>query len=172
MALPNEIRTLFADLPHARAERAARAGQEVRAREEAALREAEARKAQRQALRSELLVAWDWLLGDGQELAAEMRKAGFGRLELLGPLDEDGRECPWQLNARALILLEDGQLEVVRQDDFRALRYLMHTADELLDVEPPAVTRAFVEAVRTGSIWQRVAAQLRSSTAAAIDTQI
>ena len=138
-------------------------------RQEAAKKREEERKAQRAALRAELLVAWDWLQQDGQELAAEMRKAGFMRLELLGPLDEEGRECPWQLSARALVLLEDGQLEIVRQDDYRALRYLAHTADELLDVEPPGVTRAFVEAIRTGAVWQRIGQQLRESTATPVD---
>lgn len=169
MALPNDIRSLFAELPHARAERIARAEQLERERDEAARRREEERKAQREALRAELLVAWDWLLGDGQELAAEMRNGGFGRLELLGPLDEEGRECPWQLSARALILLDDGQLEVVRQDDYRALRYLLHTADEMLTVEPPGVSRAFVEAVRSGAVWQRIATQLRASTADVIN---
>lgn len=169
VAIPNDIRSLFAELPRARLDRKTREEQIVRDREEAARKREEERKAQRQALRSELLVAWDWLLGDGQELAAEMRKAGFGRLELLGPLDEEGRACPWQLSARALILLDDGQLEVVRQDDYRALRYLMHTADELLDVEPPGVSRAFVEAVRSGAIWQRVSEQLRASTATRVE---
>ena len=172
MALPNEIRSLFADLPQARAERIARAEQQVRDQEEAARRRDDERRTQRAALRSEVLVAWDWLLGDGQELAAQMRTANFGRLELLGPLDEDGAECPWQLGARALVLMDDGQLEVVRQDDYRALRYLVHSADELLDIEPPGVSRAFVEAVRSGTIWQRVAAQLRASTAVVVDPQI
>jgi hypothetical protein len=169
MAIPTDIRTLFNELPQARAERAAREKQQVLDREAEAKRQEEERKTQRQALKSELLVAWDWLLGDGQELAAEMRKAGFGRLELLGPLDEEGQPCEWQLSARALIMLDDGQLEVVRQDDYRALRYLIHTADELLDIEPPGVSRAFIEAVRSGTIWQRVATQLRASTAAPVE---
>ena len=169
MALPNDIRSLFAGLPDARAARTAQAEQQLRDREEATRRREEERKAQRAALRSELLVAWDWLLGDGQELAAEMRQANFHRLELLGPLDEEGRESPWQMGSRALVLLEDGRLEVVRQDDYRALRYLVHGADELLDIEPPGVTRAFVEAVRSGTIWQRVATQLRASTAANLE---
>jgi hypothetical protein len=171
MALPTDIRSLFAGLPDARAARTAQAQQQVREREEATLRQAEERKTQRAALRAELLVAWDWLLGDGQELAAEMRKANFHRLELLGPLDEDGQPCAWQLGARALVLLDDGQLEVVRQDDYRALRYLAHTADELLDIEPPAFTRAFVESVRSGTLWQRVATQLRASTAVPFEGQ-
>lgn len=169
MALPNDIRALFAELPQARANRTARTEEQVRLREEAAKRREEEQRLARQALRPELLVAWDWLLADGQELAAELRKANFSRLELLGPLDEDGHEGPWQLGSRALVLLDDGQLEVVRQDDYRALRYLVHTADELLEIEPAGVTRAFVEAVRSGAIWQRVAAQLRASTAAPVE---
>ena len=169
MAIPNDIRALFTELPQAREDRLARAAQQERQRDEAAKQREAQRLAEREALRSELLVAWDWLQGDGQELAAEMRKANFGRLELLGPLDEDGRECPWQLNARALILLDDGQLEVVRQDDYRALRYLLHTAEDLLSIEPPGVSRAFVETIRSGTIWQRVATQLRASTAAMLE---
>ncbi len=169
MALPNDIRTLFAELPQARADRTARAEEQVRLREEAARRRAEEQRLAKDALRAELQVAWDWLLGDGQELAAELRTANFNRLELLGPLDEEGREGPWQLGSRALVLLDDGQLEVVRQDDHRALRYLVHTADEMLQVEPAGVTRAFVTAVRTGAIWRRVAEQLRASTAAPVD---
>ena len=169
MALPKEIRTLFNDLPQARAERDALKKQRVIDRETEAKRLEEERKAQRAALRAELMVAWDWLQGVGQELASEMRKAGFGRLELLGPLDEEGRECPWQLSARALVLMDDGQLEIVRQDDYRALRYLARTADELLDIEPPGVTRAFVEAVRSGTVWQHIGQQLRESTATPVD---
>lgn len=57
----------------------------------------------------------------------------------------------------------------MRQDHSRALRYLLHTADELRETEPAGITRAFVEAVRSGAIWQRVAAQPRASTAAPID---
>ena len=171
MALPKDIRTLFNELPQARADREALQKQRVLDREAAAKKLEEERKAQRAALRAELLVAWDWLQQDGQELAAEMRKAGFGRLELLGPLDEDDRECPWQLSARALVLMDDGQLEIVRQDDYRALRYLARTADELLDLEPPGVTRAFVEAIRSGSVWQRVGQQLRESTATPVEDQ-
>lgn len=169
MALPNDIKTLFAELPQARANRTARAEEQARLREEAASRRAEEQRLARQALRAELLVAWDWLLGDGQELAAQLRAVNLTRLELLGSLDEDGREGPWQLGSRALVLLDDGQLEVVRQDDYRALRYLLHTAEEMLEVEPAGVTRAFVEAVRSGAIWQRVAAQLRASTADPVD---
>jgi hypothetical protein len=167
--LPNDIRSLFAELPHARAERIARAEQLERERDEAARAQEEMRKTQRESLKPQLLVAWDWLLGDGQELAAEMRNGSFGRLELLGPLDEEGREAQWQLGARALILLDDGQLEMVRQDEYRVLRYLIHSAQEMLETEPPGITRAFVEAVRSGSIWQRVATQLRASTATPVE---
>ena len=95
MALPTDIRTLFAELPQARADRTARAEEQRLAQD---------------ALRAELQVAWDWLLGDGQELAAELRTANFNRLELLGPLDEEGREGPWQIGCRALVLLDDGQI--------------------------------------------------------------
>jgi hypothetical protein len=35
----------------------------------------------------------------------------------------------------------------------------------MLTVEPPGVSRAFVEAVRSGAVWQRIATQLRASTA-------
>ncbi len=172
MALPNDIRTLFHDLPTARAEREARAKQAVLDREEAERLRAEERRVQRDALRAELAVAWDWLQGDGQELAAEMCTANFMRLELVGPIDPSGAPCEWQLDARTLVLMQDGQLEVVRQDEYRALRYLAPTADAFLDVEPPGVTRAFIEAVRSGEVWRRVGRQLREATAPAVVAEI
>jgi hypothetical protein len=170
MAMPNDIRALFNDLPHARADRDAKQKQALADREENARLEKERRERERELLRTELTVAWDWLQGDGQELAAEMGKAHLMRLDLLGPLDESGKPCDWQLDARALVLMQDGQLEVVRQDEYRVLRYLARTMDDFLRVEPPGVTRAFIEAVRSNEIWQRVARQLREVTAPVTET--
>ena len=70
VAIPNDIRSLFAELPQARLERKTREEQLVNEREEAARKREEERKAQREALRSELLVAWDWLLGDAARVEA------------------------------------------------------------------------------------------------------
>lgn len=164
MALPKELKALFAGLPQARAEKQQRAEQ-ARLDEESAKEQAEAeRQRQREALRAELSVAWDWLEGDGQELAAEFEKAGILRLEVLGPLDPEGREVPWQLDARVLLLNQGGQLEVVRSDPYRELRYPVRTMEDFLRIEPPSFTRAFVEAVRTGALYERVARHLREST--------
>lgn len=163
--MPNDVRALFQELPAARAEREAKQKQAIVDREEAAKRAKEQRALEREKLRSELAVAWDWLQGDGQELAAEMTKANLMRLELLGPLDENGRECEWQVDARALVLMQDGALEIVRQDEYRALRYLARTSEDFLGTEPPGVTRAFIDAVRDGVIWKRVARQLREASA-------
>jgi|GEM_PF-5197135 hypothetical protein len=169
MALPPDLRALFNDLPRARADKEARAKQAALDREEAERRRRETAEQEREQLRAELAVAWDWLQGDGQELAAEMRTAHFMRLELVGPLDEQGQPCEWQLNARAFILMQDGELEVVRQDDYRALRYCHRSLEDFLKTEPPAVTRAFIEAVRSGEVWKRVARQIREATAPTVD---
>jgi hypothetical protein len=171
MPLPPELRTLFADLPRARAERERRELDAQRAREDAAQQQQQADARQRTALRAELAVAWDWLQTDGQELAAELRKAGFLRMQLLGPVDREGREQPWQLGARVVLLNEDGLLEVARQDDYRELRYPVRTVDDFLDVEPPGVTRAFIDAVRSGAVWERIARQVRESTAPRVDEE-
>lgn len=165
MALPEHIRALFNELPEARLAREQKERQAIADREAAAKAALEARDAERVALRADAQVTWDWLLSDGQELAAELRKANFQRLELIGPLDENGRPCEWHVGARALLLLEDGQLEVARQDDYRALRYVLHDAEELLRIEPPGVTRAFIDFIRSGAVWEQVARQLRASTA-------
>ncbi|MFO0596278.1 MAG: hypothetical protein U0228_13265 [Myxococcaceae bacterium] len=165
MALPRDLRTLFDELPNARAARDDRIARARRDLEEAARKQEEEDERARASLRGELEVAWDWLLTDGHELAAEMRKAQFLRLELLGPLDREGRPVPWQLGARVFLVNDEGGLEVVRQDEYRELRYPVRTVEDFLRVEPPGVTRAFVEAVRAGAIWQRVAEQIRASTA-------
>lgn len=167
MAMPKDLRTLFNDLPNARAARDAAQKQAEVDRESAEKARLAADAEARVKLRAELEVAWDWLQTDGQELAAEIKKASFLRMQLLGPLDSEGREVGWQLDARVLLLNEDGLLEVVRQDAYRELRYPVRTVDDFLNVEPPAFTRAFIDAVRSGAIWQRVAQQVRQSTSPA-----
>lgn len=167
--MPRDLKALFDDLPNARAQRDAQARQAQQAREDAEQRRLAEDAAARARLRAELEVAWDWLQTDGQELAAEMKKASFLRLQLLGPLDVQGREVPWQLDARVLLLNDDGMLEVVRQDAYRELRYPVRSVDDFLNIEPPGFTRAFLDAVRSGAIWQRVAQQLRESTAPRVD---
>ncbi|MFZ5445760.1 MAG: hypothetical protein ACOZQL_37555 [Myxococcota bacterium] len=158
MAMPRDVKALFSSLPEARARRRAAEEQALAERADALRREAEERERQRQQLRAELAVTWDWLQQDGQELAAEMRAAGFGRLELLGPLGEDGQPST-DVGARLLVLMDDGALEIVRQDEYRVLRYLARELDDLLR-EPPAILRALIEAVRSEQIWERVAEQL------------
>lgn len=168
MAMPRDLRALFDDLPKARADRDARAKQAELEREAEAQRQKDAANEARVRLRGELEVAWDWLQTDGQELAAAMKQANFMRLQLLGPLDPEGREVMWQLDARVLLLNDEGLLEVVRQDQYRELRYPVRTMDDFLSVEPPTFTRAFIDAVRSGAIWERVARQIRESTAPVI----
>lgn len=167
MAMPKDLRALFNDLPNARAARDAAAKQAELDRESAEKARLAADAEARTKLRAELEVAWDWLQTDGQELAAELKRANFMRMQLLGPLDPEGREVGWQLEARVLLLNDEGLLEVVRQDAYRELRYPVRTVDDFLSVEPPAFTRAFVEAVRSGAIWERVARQVREATAPA-----
>lgn len=93
-----------------------------------------------------------------------MRTGGFRRLELLGPIDEAGRPGHGDVGDRLLVLIDDGHLEIVRQDEHRVLRYLARELDDLLH-EPPAVLRTLIEAVRTGGVWGRVEQQLREATA-------
>lgn len=168
MAMPSDLKALFSSLPEARERKKAAEEQALADRLAAMQREADARERQRQALRDELAVTWDWLQQDGQELAAEMRQAGFIRLELLGPLDEAGQPSNGEIGSRLLILMDDGQLEVVRQDEYRVLRYLARELDELLH-EPPGVLRALIDAVRSGEVWRRIERQLREATAPRVD---
>lgn len=170
MALPPELKRLFDDLPQARADREARARQ--REAQAATQREAAARAANdaRQRLKDELTVAWDWVLTDGLALAEQLDRHGLNRVRLLGPLDPEGRPCDWHApGARVFQMMFDGTFEVVRNDDFRALSYAHRTAEHFLETEPPAVTRAFIDAVRSGAVWQTVAQQLRESVADPID---
>jgi hypothetical protein len=165
MALPRDLKSLFDELPNARAAREQRERDAVREREDAERQRKEAEEKARAQLRGEFEVVWDWLQTDGQELAAEMKKASFMRLELLGPIDREGREVPWQLEARVYLLNDDGLVEVVRQDPYRELRYPVRTLEDFISVEPPGATRAFIDAVRNGAVWRRVADQIRASTA-------
>lgn len=162
--MPRELKALFTALPEARAQQKAAEAQALADRVSAMEREQEARERQRQALRDELAVTWDWLQQDGQELAAEMRAGGFRRLELLGPIDEAGQPGHGDVGDRLLVLIDDGELEIIRQDEHRVLRYLARELDDLLR-EPPAVLRALIDAVRTGAVWGRVEQQLREATA-------
>ncbi|MFT3708880.1 MAG: hypothetical protein QM817_14625 [Archangium sp.] len=171
MALPRDLKTLFDDLPAARAARTEREQQAVRDRETAEAQRLEAEARARTQLRSEFEVVWDWLQTDGQELAGEMKKAGFMRMQLVGPLDRDGREVPWQLDARVYLLNDDGLVEVVRQDSYRELRYPVRTLEDFISIEPPGTTRAFIDAVRSGAVWRRVADQIRESTAPRVDEE-
>jgi hypothetical protein len=165
MALPPHVLKAFDELPRARAEREARELKARQDRDAAANARDEARATERQQLRTELLVVWDWVESDAQELAAQMSAFGFNRLLLSGPLDEEGRPCAWQLGARSIILMFDGTLELGRQDDYRELRYAHRSAEEFLSAEPPGVTRAFIDAVKSGAVWETVERQLRESTA-------
>lgn len=169
MPLPKELKALFDDLPNARLRREEARQQAQREREEAERRRQQEAERERQALRNELAVAWDWAQTDGLELANELRKAGILRLQVLGPLDPSGAPVQWGPNARVLLINDDGLLEIVRLDDYRELRYPVRTMEDFLTVEPPGFTRAFVDAVRTQSIWARVTEALRAATAPAVE---
>lgn len=169
MPLPPDVKRLFAELPQARAEREARQKQKVDQRKTAAeLAEIE-RAAARERLRSEMAVTWDWVLSDAQELAKEMDDNGINRLQLLGPINSEGQPSEWVPDARVIILMFDGTLEMVRMDDFRELRYAHRSAEEFLETEPPGVSRAFIEAVRSGEVWRNVSRQVREVTADPVD---
>jgi hypothetical protein len=169
MPLPKELKALFDDLPDARARREAARQQAQRDREEAERQRQAQVERERAALSNELAVAWDWAQTDGMELANELRKAGILRLQILGPLDPTGAQVPWGPNARVLLINDDGLLEIVRVDDYRELRYPVRTMEDFLSVEPPAFSRAFIEAVRTQRIWARVTEALRAATAPAVE---
>ena len=170
MPLPPELQKQFDDLPKARADRDERARQRQQAAEDAAQAKKTAAQLERERLRGDLQVAWDWVLTDGQSLAEQIDRHSLNRLRLLGPLDPDGQPCEWHVpGARVLLMMFDGTFEVVRNDDFRELRYAHRSAESFLETDPPAVVRAFIDAVKSGALWQTVAAQLREAVADPID---